>query len=317
MSGRYSPGEIRDIAECLVDELRDWTEGTKASTWELLNSAGYDPHEFEPEELRLVHRAVEEAAEAGNLLMDHPLSDFTDGKDFADGEEPYRQDYLIFNSWAKVKCPRCGCKSTVRVRHRSARGQENNVERGGLHDGQTDMRNIRLRVCSDCGLKFAKPPLNTLRKKDGDPAEDYREIAEEILFKVESASEGSTEIRIRKNEEGAIVSVRERGSAGDDYTVNDGIAGDAPAGNNGDAEETKASGQISKEKWDSILHTLYARMYLHEWRKRFENPFITGGTQWELRIGLTGGRRRTYRGNMYPVYWVELRRLMMSVFGQG
>ena len=157
-----------------------------------------------------------------------------------------------------------------------------------------------MRICDDCGLKFAKPPLNTFRKKEGDPAEDYREIAVEILFKVESASEGSTEIRIRKNSQGALVSVRERGA---EY-----------AGKVGDAEEVAESGQISKEKWDSILHALYARMYLHEWRKRFVNPFMTGGTQWELRIGLTGGRRRTYSGNMYPVYWAELRRLMMSIF---
>ena len=294
MSGRYSPGEVRDIAECLVDELREWTEGTKASTWGLLESAGYEPHEVEPEELREIHSAVEEAARAENILMDHPISDFTDG------EEPYRQDYLIFNSWAKVKCPRCGCKSTVRIRHRSTQGQEDDGLREERHNGQTGRRIDRMRICDDCGLKFAKPPLNTFRKKEGDPAEDYREIAVEILFKVESASEGSTEIRIRKNSQGALVSVRERGA---EY-----------AGKVGDAEEVAESGQISKEKWDSILHALYARMYLHEWRKRFVNPFMTGGTQWELRIGLTGGRRRTYSGNMYPVYWAELRRLMMSIF---
>lgn len=316
MSGRFSPGEVRDIAECLVDELRDWTEGTKASTWELLRAAGYDPHEFEPQELVSIHRVVEEAAGAENILMDHPISDFTDGKDLADGEEPYRQNYLVFNSWAKVKCPRCGCKNTVRVRHRSARGQENEGLQEELRNGQTGMRIDRLRInrlriCDDCGLKFAKPPLNTLRKKEGEPAEDYREIAVEILFKVESPSEGSTEIRIRKNSQGALVSVRERGA---EYVGEDGIAGDSPAGNNGGAEEITASGQISREKWDSILHALYARMYLHEWRKRFENPFMTGGMQWELRISLTGGRRRTYSGNMYPVYWAELRRLMMSVF---
>ena len=51
-------------------------------------------------------------------------------------------------------------------------------------------------------------------------------------------------------------------------------------------------------------------MYLHEWKKTFYDPDVLDGEQWELKIRLTGNRRRNYEGNnAYPPYWTELTKL--------
>ena len=51
-------------------------------------------------------------------------------------------------------------------------------------------------------------------------------------------------------------------------------------------------------------------MYLHEWKKTFYDPDVLDGEQWELKIKLTGKRRRNYEGsNAYPPYWTELTKL--------
>ncbi len=51
-------------------------------------------------------------------------------------------------------------------------------------------------------------------------------------------------------------------------------------------------------------------MYLHEWKKKYDNKYILDGTQWELKVSLTGGRERNYYGsNDYPPYWKELKAL--------
>ena len=65
--------------------------------------------------------------------------------------------------------------------------------------------------------------------------------------------------------------------------------------------------QISDEKWDKIVSTLYDDLHLHEWKKRYDDHDVDDGTYWSLEIGLKGGRTRLYSGsNAYPPYWYEL-----------
>ncbi len=58
---------------------------------------------------------------------------------------------------------------------------------------------------------------------------------------------------------------------------------------------------------DRLLNSLYGKLYLHEWKKRYENVLVLDGYFWELEIKLTNGRARKYSGsNDYPPYWKEL-----------
>ena len=67
---------------------------------------------------------------------------------------------------------------------------------------------------------------------------------------------------------------------------------------------------ITSLKWDKILNKLYNEMYLHEWKKRYENPEILDGTSWEFVVTMTNRRKRTYSGvNDYPPYWSEFRKI--------
>ena len=71
--------------------------------------------------------------------------------------------------------------------------------------------------------------------------------------------------------------------------------------------------QISVLKWEKIVARLYSQMYLHEWKKRYDDPYVLDGEQWSLEIGLTGRRKRTYCGsNAYPPYWKELLKIFRA-----
>ena len=77
-----------------------------------------------------------------------------------------------------------------------------------------------------------------------------------------------------------------------------------------DMERSPVVIQIKPSAWKRIVDSLYDGMYLHEWDKRYNNPDILDGEQWELVITMTGGRTRSYYGsNAYPPYWKELKRL--------
>jgi hypothetical protein len=64
------------------------------------------------------------------------------------------------------------------------------------------------------------------------------------------------------------------------------------------------------------MDTLYAKMHLHEWKKKYVDPYVLDGTQWSLKIKMRGKRKRTYEGsNDYPPYWRALLNTFKEVSG--
>jgi len=62
-----------------------------------------------------------------------------------------------------------------------------------------------------------------------------------------------------------------------------------------------------------MIDALYKRLYLQDWKRRYVDPYTLDGTQWELKIRLTGGRRRDYYGsNIFPPYWNELKKIFQK-----
>ena len=70
MSKDYTSEELHDIAEKLIEDLRDCEDGTKMSTHWLLKEAGYDIEEFDVYDLFEIHNALFEAAERNEITLD-------------------------------------------------------------------------------------------------------------------------------------------------------------------------------------------------------------------------------------------------------
>ena len=63
----------------------------------------------------------------------------------------------------------------------------------------------------------------------------------------------------------------------------------------------------TEEEWQHVIRALFDELYLHEWKKRYVDPEVLDGTQWELTLKLTGGRKREYYGsNLFPYRWADL-----------
>lgn len=202
----------------------------------------------------------------------------------------------------RIKCPFCGSKNTARIQYGyplfseelQQQLDEGSVKLGGcvINSVVVNGEHIQTdpgRYCNDCKKSFAKPPL--IISKYRSIAEDYRDIVESVRFRVGGFLVGTHEVKISKNESGALVEV-------DAFPVFD-------------PEEIKErERRITEKEWNKILDSLYGRLFLHEWRKKYDDPDILDGTQWELEIKLTKGRKRSYYGsNMYPPYWENLKRI--------
>lgn len=289
------------IVGAIIDELRECGNGTVTTIRKLLETKGYRAEEYDSNELREIREELGIEANSCNILLDWQMPE--EGKKIRD------LDFAVYNSRSYVKCPRCGSKNTARILYGmpcmseelQRRIDDGKIVIGGCRiteipvDGE--MANIGpARVCGDCGKEFGKPPLIVAR--DHSSVEDYRDIVNSIEFVIRDTFGGDTKITIRKNENGAMVKVRERASERPD----------------GEESET-ASGQILQEDWDRILNTLYGGLYLHEWRKSYDNRFIPDGPRWELRLRMTGRRQRSYHGsNSLTPYYNELINLMLRVF---
>lgn len=292
MSKNYSKADLQNIAEGLVEVLRECDDGTELTTWKLFESVNYEMDEFDPEDLAVIHRALMKAARANWITLEMPADGNTAEK------EPYHLAYIVRNSKAQIKCPRCGSRNTARYIYGYPLFDEKmqkNLEEGKWELGGCCLRRVEVngrmvdmmpsRKCNECGKDFGTPPILITPKKG--TAEDYREIVTSIEFSEGAYRSilGDKRIKLVKNENGALLHIEK------------------------DALYPKflEDKQITQRKWNRILDMLYCEMYLHEWKKRYEDRCVIDGKYWELNIKMTGNRRRHYYGsNDFPPYWKEL-----------
>ena len=146
--------------------------------------------------------------------------------------------------------------------------------------------------CNDCGRSIGSlPRFNT---KSG--VADYREAVNEVHFTVGGYDTGYPEVWMRKTAQGIELSVRPGHAQADCFLQR----------------------EMSADEWVAVVDTLFCKLYLHEWKKRFIDPDIMDGEQWDLVLELEGGRRRTYSGsNAYPPYWEQLRAVFQPFFDEA
>ncbi|MDO4192551.1 MAG: hypothetical protein Q4D24_04545 [Erysipelotrichaceae bacterium] len=291
MSRKYSKAYIKNIAEELTEELRECENGTVTSTSELAKQSAYD--DLDDTDLFELHIALMCTAKANKIRLD--MSEHEDkAKDL-----PYNLTFTVHNQKAQIRCPRCGSTDTARYiygyplfnQKMQKKLNEGKLVLGGCCinakevNGQT-VEMMPSRRCNECHKDFGSPPILLTPKKD--LVEDYRDIVESVVFSIGGYLYGHTDITIKKNEDGAIVSVLK-----------------FP-----DLPENCGDVQITTEKWNKIINTLYEKLSLHEWKKSYVDPLILDGTQWSLDVNLTNRRARHYHGsNAYPPYWNELKRV--------
>lgn len=291
MSEKFSKEDIRLIAEELVENLRECEDGTVMATADLAREKGYGSMEMT--DLFELDKALSQAARKNKITLDRSAYDgIPVGL-------PFNIPFVVKNRKAQIKCPFCGSVDTARyiygfpVYSEKMQTMLNNgkwVLGGCLINTQNvngqQVTVMPARRCNKCRKDFGTPPV-LLTKKDGS-AEDYRDIIRSISFHIGGFSPYFTEITITKDENGAHVDASDYSSDTVDFK----------------------DCHITQEKWCIIVDTLYSKLYLHEWKKRYVDFSVLDGTQWTLEIKLTKGRiRRYYGSNDYPPYWNELKKL--------
>ena len=108
MSERYSNADIKQIADELVEELRECDDGTAITTRQLLKAVGYDMNDFEEFDLFDIHSALFKAARGNHITLD--MSAHKNKVEVL----PYNLDYIVKNKRAQIKCPYCGSINTAR-----------------------------------------------------------------------------------------------------------------------------------------------------------------------------------------------------------
>ncbi|MCR5791442.1 MAG: hypothetical protein K6G83_16285 [Lachnospiraceae bacterium] len=206
------------------------------------------------------------------------------------------------------RCPRCGSSNTATFIDRYPFHDDEMKQK--LNSGKVVLGECRYpavsvegaivplgptKRCNACKKDFATPPI-LIDSKTG-VAEDYRDIVTSVILSVGGFRGGWTEISVKKNKSGAMVCVSVMGPAVSE-------------------EDMMPDRQISAKEWKRLVDTLYGKMNLHEWKKKYVIPGVLEGTQWKLEIKMTKGRKRTYLGdNDYPPYWRALLKVFEEISG--
>ncbi len=296
-SGNFSKTELRYKAEKLVEELREADNGSCFTVSKLLEYCEYDISEYSKRDIGILSDLLLRFAKANKIK----LTEKTGTKKSKTGETEYTLD----NKRAQIKCPCCGSTDTAKIIFGMPAFSERMKEKldkkkwalGGCIVSSVKVGNQEVyidpqRICNKCKKEFGTAPI--LYDKMTLIGEDYRDIVTSLKLYIGGYFEGHTEIVITKNDKGAIVNIENRrlGLSNDEFF---------------DSLNPK---QITRLKWDRILNKLYNEIYLHEWKKNYEDPNVLDGTSWELEITMTNRRKRTYSGiNDYPPYWNELKKI--------
>ncbi len=181
-----------------------------------------------------------------------------------------------------MKCPKCGSRKLAPILYgmpafdEEMRQKLDNKELilGGCCITGADPQYH----CFGCSRDVCRPPV----LRTGHGKEDYRDIVTSVRFFRWPPEDTSLSVVIKKLGEKTFYIE----ASSTDGFIHRGVK---------DAE------------WKRLLNTMYGKLYLHEWKKRYEDSDAKDGEEWLLETTLAEGRIRTYKGyGAYPPYWKEL-----------
>ena len=187
-----------------------------------------------------------------------------------------------------MKRPRCGSKKTARILYGLPDYDEKlkKDEKAGkvIIAGCCKPEIAPTYHCYTCKKDFGTPPLFYANK----PIESYPDVVKEICFTDGGFFGGVQEILIQEDKGQHTLTVFP------DLTKSD----------------CCFYREMTSKEWNKLLKTLYGKLYLHEWKKSYDDPDVLDGEQWSLSLKLKGNRKRNYSGsNAFPPYWKELQNL--------
>lgn len=181
----YSKEEILQIAEYLVEELRELDDGASTTTAKLAADCGYD--DMDMSELFELDEALFKAAKKNHIKLD-----LSSHKDMVEGL-PFNLDFVVKNKRAQIKCPFCGSTNTARYIYGYplfSERMEKKLDDGKWVLGGCCISTVEIngqivnmkpkRKCNKCKKDFGKPPV--LINKKSNTAGDYRDIVTSIKF---------------------------------------------------------------------------------------------------------------------------------------
>ena len=174
----------------------------------------------------------------------------------------------------KRKCPRCGSSDVIEIPQTLPEVTGNDPT---AH-------------CNACGMDFGKPPF--LRRRKGQPEDEPRELYPDVVTGItfsEGGYFGGTDLLEIRTKDGVHIF---------DYARFPDVI-------------EPYFGVIPDAKWKRIMKSLFYRLCIHEWKKRYDSPdTVLDGTQWELELRLTKGRHYTISGsNAFPPLYKSLVRV--------
>ncbi len=201
----------------------------------------------------------------------------------------------------KRKCPRCGSKDVAEILRGlpvfSEELEKALADHKIILGGCCITGNDPSAHCNACGKDFGKPPFIRKRKSQAgnETHELFPDVITGIVFSEGGYFGGHDHIEIT-NENGKCTSTYMHFP---------------------DSLETCIK-EVSISQWKKLMDTLFTRLCIHEWKKRYVDPYVCDGTQWELELKLTRGRHYTiYGSNDFPALYKDLVRAFKPFMKEG
>ncbi len=194
----------------------------------------------------------------------------------------------------KRKCPRCGSSDVAEylwgMPAFSEQLEKDMADHKIILGGCCVTGNDPSAHCNACGKDFGKPP--DLRRRRGQATDEPRELFPDVLIGIvfsEGGYFGGHDVVEITSDESGYHSVYNH------YPdVFDGI-------------ETPYAMVLTSSQWKKLMDALFRKLCVHEWKQRYVDPYVCDGTQWELELKLTRGRRYRISGsNDFPALYKDL-----------
>ena len=199
------------------------------------------------------------------------------------------------------KCPRCGSSNVADILRGlpvfSEELEKAIADHKIILGGCCVTGNDPSAHCNTCGKDFGKPPFVRKRKSQAqnNPRELLPDVITGILFSEGGYFGGHDQVEITTEDGKRISTYLHFPDVSEPYTK-----------------------EITDAQWKRLMDTLFKRLCIHEWKKRYVDPYVCDGTQWELELKLTQGRHYTiYGSNDFPALYKDLVRAFMPFMKKG
>ncbi|MGE4274171.1 MAG: hypothetical protein AB7E31_15125 [Desulfitobacterium sp.] len=177
---------------------------------------------------------------------------------------------------ARRICPQCGSRETAKILYGMPTWSpelDEQINKGGI-------------VLGGCCITRCDPVYrcNKCKKDFGAPTADLEADTTSFYFSLGGYFDGYQSVTVTKIDNGAVM-IYTPGYALESETIEK---------------------QLSTDEWLSFIHSLY-RCYITDWKKRYVDPHVLDGTQWELIVSFLNGKSLKIHGsNRYPIHWTKL-----------